>query len=191
MDKKIKKSYILALLLFFLATFYSILYLRAESYNIERFYILSTYEDTGANFRQLSFILETEDPNYRPLFTIQFLDAFFKHRLTKEAREKQLNIFEGKGRVATYLAWIYLDFGIMGLLLISLILGLITGLSYMHMIRRPNIFSFFVYAILLVGVFATYRQFKFTATTEIVFYPVIGYLVYLVTKARNKDRKMK
>lgn len=190
-DRKIKIWLILVILFFSFGTFYSILYLRAKFYEFERFYILSTYQDSGASFRHLSYIIETEKPDFKPLFTVQFLDALFEHRLRKAAVRKHENIFEGKGNITTYLGWIYLDFGVAGLLLIPFTLGLITGLSYVRMIRRPNIFTFFVYAILAVGVFATSRQFKFTATTEIVFYPVIGYLAYLVTKARYKKQKMK
>jgi len=186
MDKKVKMWFILVILLFLFSTFYGLLYLRAKALGFERNWMLQTYKDTGASFRHLSYILETETPDYSPLMTVQFLDAFFEHRLRMEAMQRHSNIFYGKGNISTYLAWIYLDFGVAGFLIISFILGVITGLGYTYMITRPNIFTFFVYTILAVGVFATYRQFKFTATTEIVFYPVVGYLVYWVTKVRYK-----
>jgi len=189
MDKKIKILPSLLILLLLFITFYSILYLRAKALNFERYYLLSTYNDTGAAFRNLSYVLETQTPHYKPLTTIQFLDAFFGHRLRIAVVQEQLAIFNNYGLISTYLAWIYLDFGILGCIAVPFFLGIITGLGYTYMITRPNIFTFFLYAILAVGVFATYRQFKFTATTEIVFYPVVGYLFYLVTKRRYKKRK--
>ena len=189
MDKKIRILPSLLILLLLFASFYSILYLRAKAFNFERNYLLATYNDTGAAFRNLSYVLETQTPHYKPLATIQFLDAFFGHRLRIAAVQEQLAIFNNYGLISTYLAWIYLDFGILGCIAIPFVLGIVTGLGYTYMITRPNIFTLFFNAILAMGVFTVARQFKFTATTEIVFYPVVGYLVYWVTKARYKKCK--
>jgi len=191
MDKKVNTWFILIILLLSFTTFYGILHLRAKALGFERTYMLQTYEDSGASFRHLSYVLETEKPDYKPRMTVQFLDAFFGHRLRIKAVQRHRGIFHGKGNITTYLAWIYLDFGILGCIAAPFVMGIIVGLGYTYMITRPNIFTFFLYAILAVGVFVTSRQFKFTATTEIVFYPVVGYLVYVVTKVRYKGRKMK
>jgi oligosaccharide repeat unit polymerase len=188
-NKKIKAFSLVLLILLLFTVFYGILYARATFLGFNRNYLLDTYNDTGAAFRNLSVIIETQSPSYKPIETIRFLDTFYDHSLSRIAVEKQLFIFKGYGLVSTYLGSVYLDFGILGCIIVPFVIGFTTGLGYKYMRMKPNIFSFYLYAILAVGVFATYRQFKFTGTTEIIYYPVVGYLVYIFTRLKTKRQK--
>jgi oligosaccharide repeat unit polymerase len=150
---------------------------------------LFAYLDTAASFGNLTFVLEQHEPYYEPANTLLMLDPFLGRSLVPLSRERVYEVFRA-GLISTYLTDIYYDYGYWGVFILPLLLGVGTGLTYAFWITQPTLFSFFLFAVFAVSNVMTFRTFRYTATPEIVFYPVMAYWVDLTCRGQVDKRRL-